>query len=234
MQAEIFLQALKCAVEILGDWHMGLNMLTLIYNLYTTMDFSISSKIFLGGSGSIKIFVHIIFNHLAWSCLFTMSWCISLYSSSLQTAHYLILSLIPIVMIYKLTLICLVLNLYAQHAPSSCSFWRIKKRWGQVDLYLCQLFEDVLKFQWVCYSLQSWRCHFYRVWLPKACASLGSLEPKQVHKHLLLTTWVTLPWHCLFDLARDFFELSCMAVSRKNRKTMCCPWYVPWAWQSFF
>ena len=34
MQAKIFLQALECVVEIPGDWHTGLNMLTSIYNMY--------------------------------------------------------------------------------------------------------------------------------------------------------------------------------------------------------
>ena len=34
VQAEIFLQALDCVVELPGDWHTGLNTLTSIYNLY--------------------------------------------------------------------------------------------------------------------------------------------------------------------------------------------------------
>ena len=34
MQAVIFLQPLEYAVEIPGDWYMGLNMLTSIYSIY--------------------------------------------------------------------------------------------------------------------------------------------------------------------------------------------------------
>ena len=34
VQAEVFLKALEGVVEAPGDWHTGLNMLTLIYNLY--------------------------------------------------------------------------------------------------------------------------------------------------------------------------------------------------------
>ena len=34
VQAEIFLQALDCVIELPGDWHTGLNTLTSIYNLY--------------------------------------------------------------------------------------------------------------------------------------------------------------------------------------------------------
>ena len=34
VQAEMFLQALDCVVELPGDWHTGLNSLTTIYNLY--------------------------------------------------------------------------------------------------------------------------------------------------------------------------------------------------------
>ena len=34
VQAEMFLQALDCVVELLGDWHTGLNSLTTIYKLY--------------------------------------------------------------------------------------------------------------------------------------------------------------------------------------------------------
>ena len=34
MQSEIFLKALTCVRDLPGDWHMGLNALTSIFNLY--------------------------------------------------------------------------------------------------------------------------------------------------------------------------------------------------------
>ena len=34
MQSEIFLKALTCVRDLLGDWHTGLNALTSIFNLY--------------------------------------------------------------------------------------------------------------------------------------------------------------------------------------------------------
>ena len=136
LQSEIFLQALEVVVEILGDWHTCLNMLTSIYSLYYA-GFPDQFQALLGWK---KV------NKDVCPCYFQASCLVTFISDELM--RFLFVNLFPTTQ-EMLILLWQMLRMYAEHASSSWRFFDQKSsddKWIAMCTNFLEVSFDFIKF----------------------------------------------------------------------------------------